>query len=178
LAGEELARWRSAVGFVAQTPYLLDASLQENICFGAAGGHVDEARLQSAVQASGLAALVNALPKGLATRVGDRGLMLSGGQRQRVAIARALYRNADLLILDEATSALDSITEREVHAAVNSLKGAVTLIVIAHRLSTVTGCDELLVMDEGRVVERGSHAHLMATSQRYRQMAELQSIAP
>jgi ABC-type multidrug transport system fused ATPase/permease subunit len=176
LAGDELTRWRNGVGFVAQTPYLLDAGLQENICFGAAAGRIEEGRLQAAVQASGLAALVNTLPGGLATIVGDRGLMLSGGQRQRVAIARALYRNADVLILDEATSALDSITEREVHAAIESLKGAVTLIVIAHRLSTVTDCDEIIVLDEGRIAERGSHAELMASGRRYRQMAELQSL--
>ena len=175
LEGERLARWRHNVAYVVQAPFLIDASLAENIEFGQPALPDRSRRLQEAIAAAGLADVVRGLPDGLDTRLGERGLYLSGGQRQRVAIARALYRAADLIVLDEATSALDSITEREITDALSAIKGRVTLVVIAHRLATLSDCDELIVLDEGRLAGRGAHVELMQKNETYSSLVEAQS---
>lgn len=171
-----LDRWIQDVACVSQTPFLLDGTLQDNIEFGKAVGEGRAERLQRAIDAAGLRKLVLQLPEGLATGLGDRGVRLSGGQRQRVAIARALYRGAHLLVLDEATSALDSLTEREVTEAIESLKGRMTLLVVAHRLSTVVRLDELILLDAGQIVGRGSHQMLLDSCTLYRRLVEAQSL--
>jgi ABC-type multidrug transport system fused ATPase/permease subunit len=176
LGGMLMRSWRSGIAYVAQSPFILDASIGDNIAFGAPDRLHDAARLAPAVEAAGLAKLVAELPEGLATRLGDRGVRLSGGQRQRVAIARALYRDADVLILDEATSALDSPTEREISQAIHALTGRVTLVIIAHRLSTVTNCDRIFVLDHGRLVAEGSHSRLLCESAHYRRLAAAQAL--
>lgn len=168
--------WRARIGYVAQSPFMLDATLGENIEFGTPAVADRDARCRAAAEAAGLGALLASMPKGLDTPIGDRGLQLSGGQRQRVAIARALYRNADLLVLDEATSALDSVTEQEIISAIDELKGKLTLVIVAHRLSTVIRCDEIVVLEAGRVVARGPHGRLLSESPAYRRLVEAQSI--
>lgn len=173
-----LRGWIDNIACVSQTPFLLDGTLQENIEFGKVVGDDRAERLQQAVAAAGLTDMVRQLPDGLSTGLGDRGVRLSGGQRQRVAIARALYRGARLLILDEATSALDSLTEREVTQAIESLKGRMTLLVVAHRISTVRRLDELIVLDAGKIVGRGRHEKLLGTSDLYRSLVEAQSLSP
>lgn len=171
-----LDRWVEEVACVSQTPFLLDGSLRDNIEFGRVAVVDREARLQRAIEAAGLREFIAGLPHGLATGVGDRGVQLSGGQRQRVAIARALYRGARLLVLDEATSALDSLTELEVTEAIEGLKGQMTLVVVAHRLSTVVRLDELILLDAGHLVAQGPHQVLVGTNNLYRSLVQAQSL--
>lgn len=173
---ETLAAWRARVSYVAQHPVIFDSTLADNITLGAPPSVDRDQRLASAVAAAGLAPVVNFLERKLDTQIGDRGTRLSGGQRQRVAIARSIFQQAELLILDEATSALDSLTERDIGEAIEALRGQVTIVAIAHRLSTVMHCDEIVLLDRGRIVARGSHAELMTSSEEYRRFVEAQSI--
>lgn len=174
--GQSLAAWRSRVSYVAQHPVIFDATLADNIILGAPKSGDCDQRLAGAIAAAGLTSVVNALEQKLDTQIGDRGTRLSGGQRQRVAIARAIFQHAELLILDEATSALDSLTEREIGEAIEAIRGQVTIVAIAHRLSTVMNCDEIILLNRGRIAARGSHAELMASSDEYRRFVEAQSM--
>jgi ABC-type multidrug transport system fused ATPase/permease subunit len=145
--------WQRRCAYIPQDVFLVTGSVKENIVFGAP---VDEARLARAVQAAGLSEVLARHGAGLDTRLGERGLGLSGGQRQRVAIARALYREREVLVLDEATSALDAATEAEVVAAIESLRGRCTIVLVAHRPALLAACDRVLHLDAGRVVEGAS----------------------
>ena len=160
LAGRERA-WQRQVGYVPQEVYLLDDTLRRNIAFGIPDGAIDERRLAATVTQARLDEVVMALPQLLDTTIGENGGRLSGGQRQRVAIARALYHDPAVLIFDEATAALDAQTEREVTDAIKDLHGTRTVIAIAHRLSTVRGCDRLIYLRDGRVVGIGSYDELI-----------------
>ncbi|MGR3626404.1 MAG: ABC transporter ATP-binding protein [Limimaricola sp.] len=165
-----LRAWQRNVGYVPQHIFLLDDSIAANIAFGE--DVPDMAAVERAARIAALHEFVRAeLPHGYATRVGERGVRLSGGQRQRIGIARALYRDPDVLILDEATSALDTVTERAVMAAVHRLSGRKTVILIAHRLSTVKGCDSILLMQGGRIVAQGPYATLIDQSPDFRRLA-------
>lgn len=164
--------WQRQIGYVPQTFALFDDTLRRNVAFGIPDDEVDEARLLEAVRSAQLDEVVAGLPDGLDTLVGERGIRLSGGQRQRVVIARALYHEPRVLVFDEATSSLDTQTEREVTRAIEALHGAVTLVVIAHRLSTVRGCDRLIVLREGRVEAIGTYDALRATSAAFRAMTD------
>jgi ATP-binding cassette subfamily C protein len=165
--------WGQAVGYVPQTVALIDDTLRRNIAFGAPDPEIDEARVEDAVRAAQLRDVVAMLPQGLDTELGEHGVRLSGGQRQRVAIARALYRQPRLLVLDEATSALDNETEEAVSRAVESLMGRLTLVIVAHRLSTVRKCDRLFYFKDGLVAAAGSFEHLLATVPEFRNAAAL-----
>jgi ABC-type multidrug transport system fused ATPase/permease subunit len=151
-----LRAWQDQIGYVPQSIYLTDDTLRRNIAFGLANDQIDDAAVLRAVKAAQLEEFVNTLPKGLATRVGERGVRLSGGQRQRIGIARALYHDPGVLVLDEATSALDAATERDVMRAVTALQGSKTVLIVAHRTSTVESCDRLYKLVQGKVVETGS----------------------
>lgn len=166
-----LPAWQRGLGFVPQDIFLADASLRENIAFGLPPEQVDPERIEHAVEAAQLDALVDQLPEGLATRVGERGVQLSGGQRQRIGIARALYRDASVLVLDEATSALDGITEQAVMEALQGVARDRTIVMVAHRLATVRSCDRIHLLDAGRIVDAGRYDELIARSQRFRDMA-------
>jgi len=133
--------------------------------------------VERAARAAHAHEFIERMPDGYDTRVGERGMTLSGGERQRIAIARALLRDAPILILDEATSALDSRSERIVQEAIETLKAGRTTLVIAHRLSTIRDADQILVLDRGRVVERGDHGSLMELDGQYAAMVKLQSHA-
>ncbi|WP_297739676.1 ABC transporter ATP-binding protein [Nocardioides sp.] len=150
---DNLPAWQRQLAVVPQEVMLLDASIRENIAFDE---HADDERLARAVDRAQLADLVHELPDGLDTQAGERGMRLSGGQRQRIGIARALYRNPSLLVLDEATSALDNETERRLTETVEALKGSMTMVIVAHRLSTVRHCDALAFMHRGRVASYGT----------------------
>ncbi len=176
LEGAAQIAWRARIGYVTQTPFMLDGTMAENIEFGMPHTPDSDERCHAAAITAGLETLLAGLPAGLATQLGDRGVMLSGGQRQRVAIARALYRNADLLVLDEATSALDSVTEREITDSIAGLHGKLTIVIVAHRLSTALHADEIVVLDEGRIAARGPHAELMSVSKIYRRLVEAQTL--
>ena len=154
--------WQRQIGYVSQDVYLLDDSLRHNIAFGMAPAAIDEARLTEAVQQARLGEVVAALPNGLDTIVGENGVRLSGGQRQRVAIARALYHDPPVLFFDEATAALDTQTERDVTEAIARVRGTRTVIAIAHRLSTVRNCDQLIYLRDGKVAGVGTYQELMA----------------
>ncbi len=160
LAGRERG-WQRLVGYVPQDPYVLDDTVRRNIAFGLTDSSIDEQRLAKAVSLAQLDEVVRQLPQGLDTPLGENGTRLSGGQRQRVAIARALYANPPVLVFDEATAALDNQTEREVTSAIASLHGTRTLIVIAHRLSTVENCDRLILLQQGRVAATGTYNELL-----------------
>jgi ABC-type transport system involved in Fe-S cluster assembly fused permease/ATPase subunit len=150
---------RDAIGLVPQDVVLFNTSLRENLAY--ARPDASDADIRAAVEKAQLDAFIDKLPKGWDTRVGERGVKLSGGERQRVGIARAILKDPAILVLDEATSALDSQTEAEVQAALDAAARGRTTLMVAHRLSTVAGADEIIVLDEGRVAERGSHAELL-----------------
>lgn len=149
---ENIRSWRQTVGYVPQDIFLADASIAENIALGLPSEEIDYFQMRRAAAIAQLSKFVEEeLPQGYDTIVGERGARLSGGQRQRIGIARALYHDADLIVFDEATSALDNITEAEVVSAIDKLPGEKTILMIAHRLSTVRECDQIIVLDRGRV---------------------------
>lgn len=153
-----LRGWQDQIGYVPQVIYLTDDTLRRNVAFGLPADQIDEVSVWRAVRAAQLEDFVNDLPQGLDTLVGERGVRLSGGQRQRIGIARALYHDPSVLVLDEATSSLDTATERGVMEAVRALKGDKTLLIVAHRLSTVEHCNRLFRLEHGTVVEEGETA--------------------
>jgi ATP-binding cassette subfamily B protein len=156
------------LGYVPQDISLFNETLRYNLVYARPGA--SEADVGAAVEAAQLAAFVARLPEGLETRVGERGLKLSGGEKQRVALARALLADPPVLVLDEATSALDSTTEAAVQAAIASRRAGRTTFVVAHRLSTIRDADEIIVLEAGRVAERGAHAQLLAQGGRYAEL--------
>jgi ATP-binding cassette, subfamily B, bacterial PglK len=144
--------WQKSIGYVPQDIFLTDATVAENIALGLTGGEIDEARIEKAARVARIHDfVVESLPQGYATRVGERGVRLSGGQRQRIGIARALYHDPEVIVFDEATSALDSLTEAEVMEAIRSLAGVKTVILIAHRTGTLEACDRVVHLDNGRI---------------------------
>lgn len=151
--------WRKKIGYVPQTILLTDDTLRRNVAFGLANEEIDDVAVKRALDAASLGAFVETLRDGLDTLIGERGARLSGGQRQRIGIARALYRDPELLVLDEATSALDGATEAEVMQAINGLRGKKTLLIVAHRLTTIQRCDRVVRLEEGRLVEDPSLKH-------------------
>lgn len=169
-----LTELRSCIGVVAQDTLLFNDTVAANIAFGRPEAAKEE--IENAARAAQAHEFIITLPQGYQTNIGEGGGMLSGGQRQRISIARALLRNPKLLILDEATSALDTENERLLQSTLGEVLKGRTAIVIAHRLSTVTGADNIVVLDHGRIVEQGSHDELMALGGRYKQMVLLQSL--
>jgi ATP-binding cassette subfamily B protein len=159
---------RAAIGVVPQDTVLFNDTIFYNIAYGRPGASVAE--IEQAARFAQIHDFIVSLPQGYKTKVGERGLKLSGGEKQRVAIARTILKNPRILILDEATSALDTATEQEIGAALRSIAQDRSTLVIAHRLSTVTDADEILVLREGEIVERGSHAGLLAADGEYAAM--------
>jgi ATP-binding cassette subfamily C protein len=168
---ESLPAWQKQIGYVSQDLYLIDDSLRKNVALGIAEDQIDEERLRRALRAAQLEDFVAGLPLGADTVVGERGVRVSGGERQRVAIARALYHAPALVVLDEATAALDPATESHLVRALEALGERRTLIVIAHRLSALEGCDRVIVLAGGRVVDEGRYADLMKRSVPFRRLA-------
>jgi ATP-binding cassette subfamily C protein len=166
-----VAGWQARLGMVPQAVFLTDDTLRRNIAFGVPDDQIDEAAVLDAVRMAELDEFVATLPSGLDTSVAEAGVRLSGGQRQRVVIARALYRKPAVLILDEGTSALDNLTEAQIIETLNQLKGKFTVIAVAHRLSSVRNCDQIVLVENGRITTVGTYEELARTSDEFRRMA-------
>lgn len=163
--------WQKSLGYVPQSIFLSGASVKENVAFGLPAFEIDENLVKKAITMAHLDEVVNELPQGIETTVGERGVQLSGGQRQRIGIARALYHNAEVLVLDEATSALDGLTEKLIMEAVQDFAGKKTIVMIAHRLATVKECDIIYLMQDGNVVASGSYDELIKNNKKFKEMA-------
>lgn len=168
LTAENIRAWQKNIGYVPQHIFLCDDTLTRNIAFGVSDEAVDMNRVKTVAKMANLEDFILALPDTYQATVGDRGVRLSGGQRQRIGIARALYRNPAVLVFDEATSALDNITENAVLEAVNALGRKKTIIMIAHRLSTVVNCDVIYVLEQGKIVGQGSYRSLLNTCPQFK----------
>jgi ATP-binding cassette subfamily B protein len=166
-----VAAWQRRVAHVPQQIYLSDANFAANIAFGVPQDRINPERVRRAAQQARIAELIESSTDGYDTLVGERGVRLSGGQRQRIGIARALYKQAELLVLDEATSALDNRTEAEVMEAVEALDRRITVILIAHRLSTVERCDRIVLLEGGRITGIGKFGELKATHRGFMNLA-------
>jgi ABC-type multidrug transport system fused ATPase/permease subunit len=169
--------WRQACGYIPQEIFLSDDSIRANIALGIPEDMVDEESLKHAARTAQIHDFIEGLPAKYKTTVGERGIRLSGGQRQRIGIARALYNDPDVLVMDEATSSLDGITETAVMEMINCLGHTKTLIIIAHRLSTVRTCNTIHIIHDGAVIASGSYDELVRTNVRFRTMAGIQGPA-
>jgi len=154
--------WQNLLGYIPQSIFLTDSTIEQNIAYGVPPEEIDPMRLQEAIAAAQLEDLIAKMPDGVKTPVGERGVRVSGGQRQRIGIARALYHNRDILVLDEATSALDTETEKLVSDAINALAGSRTLIIIAHRFSTIEKCDRIYELAEGHLKQSGTYREVIS----------------
>jgi ATP-binding cassette, subfamily B, bacterial PglK len=171
LNADILRSWQKSLGYVPQEIYLTDATIEENIAFGIDKSEINKKQLKKAAKMAQINNFIEQeLPEKYQTVVGERGVRLSGGQRQRIGIARALYNDPDFLVLDEATSALDTITEQSMMESINAIARHKTIIIITHRLSTVKSCDQIMVLQNGRINEIGSYEELMRKSNEFREM--------
>jgi ABC-type multidrug transport system fused ATPase/permease subunit len=157
----DIRSWQNLIGYIPQTIFLMDETLERNIAFGVRDELIDQERLKQAIEAAQLKDLIEQLPDGINTVLGERGIRLSGGQRQRVGIARAIYHKKEILVLDEATSALDNETEALVTKAIQALSGTITMIIIAHRLTTVEHCDRVYTLESGRIIKSGNYQEVV-----------------
>lgn len=171
VSGNQVRAWQRTIAHVPQSIFLADATVAQNIALGVPPAEINMERVRQAARQAHIAEFIEAHPEGYSALVGERGVRLSGGQRQRVGIARALYKEADILVFDEATSALDNTTEQSVMGALQGLGRHLTIILIAHRLTTVRGCDTIFELDGGRVVAQGSYEELLVSSPGFRRMA-------
>ncbi|MEO0986784.1 MAG: ABC transporter ATP-binding protein [Cyanobacteria bacterium J06639_14] len=171
LDGKRLRQWQHGIAHVPQSIFLADATILENIAFGIPKDQINFEQVYKAAQLAKMDEFIRGLPNQYETFVGERGVRLSGGQRQRIGIARALYRQASVIVFDEATSALDNTTEKEVMAAINGLSNQLTIILIAHRLSTVENCDLIFELSRGQLVSQGSYQKLLTGSKSFKLMA-------
>ena len=170
---DNVRAWQADLGYVPQDIFLLDASVTENIAMGLRAEDIDQARVREAARMAQILDFIETqMPEGFDSMVGERGVRLSGGQRQRIGIARALYTNPGIIVFDEATSALDNMTEQEVVKAIGTLTGTKTVLLIAHRISTVRNCDQILVLERGRMVGLGSYDDLCRTNPAFRRLVD------
>lgn len=171
IVGQNRRAWQQAIAHVPQTIYLADTTLAENIAFGVPRADIDMQRVREAARQAKIADFIEGRPEGYDAYVGERGVRLSGGQRQRIGIARALYKRASVFVFDEATSALDNTTEQEVMSAIAELDRDLTIVIVAHRLTTIKRCDSIVELSNGRVVAQGTYDQLLKSSASFRQMA-------
>jgi ATP-binding cassette subfamily C protein len=170
----DLRAWQNRLGYIPQSIFLLDDTIRRNVAFGVPEKEIDDEKVWKALYAAQVGDFVmDELTDGIATIVGEDGVRLSGGQRQRVGLARAIYHNPDVLVMDEATSDLDNETESRVMRALDDLKDGRTFITIAHRLSTVQGCDRLFFLKKGHIAARGTYEELCTSRKDFRRMAQV-----
>lgn len=163
--------WKTNVGYIPQQIFLIDDTIRANIALGIPEAEIDDAKIESAINAAQLRDVVDGLPDGINTKTGEYGVRLSGGQRQRIGIARALYNDPSILVMDEATSALDNQTERFVMQAIDEFRRDRTIVIIAHRLSTVKNADRIFIMDSGKITDSGTYNELMQKSESFKKLA-------
>ena len=166
-----LLSWQNKISFVPQMIFLIDESIRSNIAFGIEPNQIDQDKVVKAAKLANLDSFVNDLPEKYNTLVGENGVKLSGGQRQRIGIARALYNEPEVLVLDEATSALDGITENYVMEAIESLSKKLTLITVAHRISTIENCDMIYFLEDGKIKDYGTFSQLISKNAQFKKMA-------
>jgi ABC-type multidrug transport system fused ATPase/permease subunit len=171
ITGTHRRAWQRAIAHVPQSIFLSDATMAENIAFGIPRQKIDLPRVREAARIARIADFIESQPGGYDASVGERGVRLSGGQRQRIGIARALYRQASVLVFDEATSALDNATERELMESIEGLSRELTILMIAHRLTTVERCDVIVVLEQGRVLATGTYDELLESNETFRSLA-------
>ena len=171
LTPENMGAWQAGLSHVPQTIFLTDATIASNIAFGIPVEEIDMERVKEAAQMAQLDEFIQTLPNQYMEEVGERGVRLSGGQRQRIGIARALYQKPSMIVLDEATSALDNKTEKDVMKAIDALKHELTIVMIAHRLSTIKNADNILLFDQGKLVDQGDYKTLMKNSEAFKNLA-------
>ena len=164
--------WQNNIGYVSQSIFLIDASIQDNIIFGVDNEKLDKNKLNRCLEMSNLSDFVKRLPSGVDTLVGEKGIKISGGQKQRIAIARALYHDANFLIFDEATSSLDGISEKKILDSIQNLKGKLTIVLIAHRLATLKYCDIIYFMENGKILDSGNYEYLINNNSSFIKMSE------
>ena len=174
---DNIVGWQKRLGFVPQQVFVMDDNIRRNVAFAVEDELIDDERVSAVLEMAQLDTFVNDLPQGLDTVLGENGTRLSGGQRQRIAIARALYRDPDVLVFDEATSALDNVTELGITDALEKLSGEKTILIVAHRLSTVRKCDKIVFMKEGRVEAIGTYQELLSTNNEFGALAKLGDVA-
>lgn len=163
-----MRQWQKHLGYIPQFIYLADASLRDNILWGIPESGFSEENYLMAIKTAQLESLIQQLPEGNNTMIGERGTRLSGGQRQRIGIARAIFRNPDVLVMDEATASLDTITEQEIASSIDNMKGSRTMFIVAHRLSTVRNSDRIYLMDQGKIIEAGTYEELYERSPQFK----------
>jgi ABC-type multidrug transport system fused ATPase/permease subunit len=163
LGPETLPAWQNRIGYVPQDVFLIDGTVAENIALGLPPDRIDPGAIERAARLAGIHEMIAGLPEGYRTGVGERGARLSGGQRQRIGIARALYHDPDVIVFDEATSALDGETEAAVMGALSALAGTRTIIMIAHRLSSLRRADTVFVLEAGNIIASGPPAQVIPT---------------
>lgn len=176
VTGSRQRAWQRTIAHVPQSIYLADTTLAENIAFGVSKADIDMERVRQAARQAQIAEFIESSPSGYNAFVGERGIRLSGGQRQRIGIARALYKQASVLVFDEATSALDNATEQSVMDAIEGLNRELTILIVAHRLTTVRHCDVIVEMGEGRVVAQGSYDSLLKNSASFQKLASTKAL--
>lgn len=170
LIGKHWREWQNNIGYIPQHIYLTDDTVAANIAFGISHNKINDEQVLKCSIAAHLHEFIEDLPQGYNTVIGERGIRLSGGQRQRIGIARALYHNPDVLVMDEATSALDNITEASVMEAIHELSGTKTILMIAHRLTTVKNCDKIFLLQNGKITDEGTYEDLLETNQHFQQL--------
>jgi ABC-type multidrug transport system fused ATPase/permease subunit len=164
LTSADDVKWRNLIGYVKQNVFIIDGNFYENIAFGVEREDVDEEKMKRVLRLSKLDEVIDNIPEGLDTNIGENGTRLSGGQRQRIAIARALYKDAEILVFDEATSALDNQTEKEITESIESLSEAnATMVIIAHRITTLKNCNRIFEMKDGQIIAEHKYKELAQT---------------
>ena len=173
---EAFSKWPSKVGFVPQETYIRKGTIRENIALGFASSEIDDSAVNNAIQRAQLSEFVSAYPEGIYAEIGESGSTISGGQRQRLGIARALYTEPKIIILDEATSSLDAVTEHAITSAIKGLKGSVTLIVVAHRLSTIQDADTVVYLSDGHLVSQGTFEEVRQSVSDFAEQAQVMGL--
>ena len=173
---KNLANWRSLIGYVPQSIILIDSSIKENVAIGLEGDEINEKKVWAVLKEANVDVFVRGLPEQLDTFIGENGMRLSGGQRQRLGIARALYRDPEILIFDEATSSLDVETEKRITGEIMKLSGKRTLIIVAHRISTIKDCDVIYYLKNGRIENFGKFDELRKLNKDFNKIAVLGEI--